>query len=60
MEEKIMISALFLKKPWEINNVLPFLLIIAYPNEHPRNIFANLTKNTKSGIVKTTSSARCE
>ena len=60
MEVKIMIFAIFLKQSWKIKNVLLFLLINAYPNEHPRDIFANLTKNIKFGIVKTTSSARGE
>ena len=57
MEVKKMIFAIFLKKSWKIKNVLLFLLIIAYPNGHPRDISANFTKNTKFGIVKTTSSA---
>ena len=36
------------------------MLIIAYPNGHPRDIFANVTKKTNFGIVKTSSCARRE
>ena len=56
----MMIFARFLKNSWKINNVLPFMLIIAYPNGHPRDIFANFTKKTNFGIVKTSSCARRE
>ena len=56
----MVIFARFLKKPWKINNVLPFMLIIAYPNGHPRDISANFTKKTNFGIVKTSSCARRE
>ena len=48
------------QKSLEINNVLQFMLIIAYPNWHPRDIFANFTKKTNFGIVKTSSCARRE
>ena len=36
------------------------MLIIAYPNGHPRDIFANFTQKTNFGSVKTSSCARRE